>query len=82
MTMTIREAIEKHLDECALDEGDVKTIVDEMKAADKTRLRWSEPISSYPSSLLNVLFATARMRAKKWLKEHKPDHVALMALEA
>jgi hypothetical protein len=84
--MTFREAISKHLFEHVMWEDEIAEVLTRITAPDKEgklppiAACIDRDISGYPNMMLAATLLIARTAAVQYLKEVKPDHIALMAL--
>lgn len=79
---TIEQFVAEQLDMRGLWPHETSQVIAAMKSSDEPGLPgldWSDDLSAHPPPFAAVMLLSAKNFARRWLLEHKPDHVALPA---
>lgn len=82
--MTLRQKMERRLQDCLLAASTASTIMDVVEkhpAHQSMAGRWNDDERTYDSAFPNTLWIGVRVRAIGWLEEHHPRHLSLSVLK-
>lgn len=83
--MTIREKMEEMLVDHMLWPDEAKAVVaaaEKDEVLDAMQGRWGQDTEGYPPQVVVATWISVKHVAVEWLKANKPQHFALMALDA
>ena len=78
--MTIKDQLTRMCEEHGLWPDEARKVLEQTikNTPAMEERRWNEDVSTYPASMLAVLWMGTRHEAVKWIDENKPQHFARM----